>query len=67
MSETKKPYNGNKHNLQVNDIVITDKNKGNTEPVKILHITPQGMFSTVQAPNGYTWDIMTSRLTKCED
>lgn len=49
-----------KKELQIGDKALAD---GRTE-VEILHITPHRLFSTVRAKDGYTWDIMTRRLTE---
>ena len=58
-------HNFNKHNLQPGDIVILDKEFRNSSEVKILSISPNGLFSTVQDPSGEgeSWDTMTNRLT----
>jgi len=55
----------NKHSLKIGDIVILDKGFRNKSEVKILHILPNGLFSTVESSNGdgKPWDVMTNRLT----
>lgn len=48
------------------DRVVVDKGRPNSSEVTILYLTPQGMFATVRADDGYEWTTMTTRLSPIE-
>lgn len=62
-------YNFNKYNFKPGDIVILDETHPNHSNVKIVSITPRGMFSRVHSANIENptekdmWETMTNRLT----
>lgn len=59
----------NQHNLLPGDIVNLDIDKANTSKVRIVSITPQGMYSRVHKAelenptDKDCWDVMTARLS----
>jgi len=55
----------NKHNLQVGQIVMLDKDYQSKSIVGIFDFTPNKMYATVYAKNetGDMWQVMTNRLT----
>jgi len=52
--------------LEVGQRVVVDKEKSNRSEATIMCFTPQKMFATVRADNGYEWQIMSYRLSPLE-
>ena len=55
--------NWNKFNFEIGDRVVVDVGKVNSSEVVIIAFTPNKMFSTVRADDGYQWETMTRRLS----
>ena len=57
-------HNYNKLNIKPGDIVILDAGFSNSEEVKVVSLTPSGLFTTVCEPDDQRmpWEVMTSRL-----
>jgi hypothetical protein len=56
----------NKHNLKVGDTVLLDAKYRNGSKVKIIALSPNGMFShicPIEMTESDGWDVMTNRLT----
>lgn len=48
--------------FNIGDKVFVDNKFENY--VTVISQTPKFLFTTVEAPNGYSWTVMTNRLTK---
>lgn len=48
--------------FNIGDKVFVDNETKNY--VIVISQTPKFLFTTVEAPNGYSWSVMTDRLTK---
>jgi hypothetical protein len=49
--------------FEIGEIVILDRPFRNVSEVEVVDQTPQRLVTTVTA-DGYTWDVLTSRLSR---